>query len=490
MSDAISLFSALAGLKPAGQAARSVAVSGFETLFLQGGTGSSGEDAGAEAQAEAAGAALKDMYTALTGVARKAAYLGQAGDDAGKTLEEVAELSSDLAEALAEFDDKTGLGLVQMRKAGLPGQDGAIAVPEATGETAPDAATETAEALADPAAAVQALQSAIATVAGALRGISATATMPSPTAAGLSVAPQVGAPVVAAETAPAAMAIPAAATMVTGDPAAADMATSAAAGSSPASAAETVAERAAETVAGPDAARLFPPAEGARSDHGAGRAGKALLSQIVAAAGEASQSAAAPQAGAAATFTAGGVAELETGRSGAAEALITPEDIARALARDGQAGRDPAIAATQTQAAQSGAEQPRFAAALADQIRSAEVSEGRTRIELTPRGLGQIEVDVTTRDDGTLQVVVRAENPAVLNSLREERELLAQVLGGLDAGSLDLQSFSDGGGQEPQSDRGPVLTGPGGEDTAGAAAAPAAPAQTATIGAGRLDIVT
>ena len=240
-----------------------------------------------------------------------------------------------------------------------------------------------------------------------------------------------------------------------------------------------------------DATQVFLPALAGRSEDDGSLASRALLSRIVAAAGEASETAAGPSTATAMTganLTAAPV-EPETRRSGPIEPLITPEDIARAMAREAQPGRDQVAAAAQAQPGQTAADQSRFAAALADQVRSAEVGEGRTRIELSPRGLGTIEVDVTTRDDGTLQVVVRADNPAVLNSLRSERDLLAQALGGLQTGSLDLQSFSDGGGQAPQGERGAVMAAAGAEDAPEAAAEPAA-TQTATIGAGRLDIVT
>mgnify|MGYP000385926369 CR=1 FL=1 len=495
MSDAISLLSVLGAVRSGGQAARGEAASGFAALFR----GSGGDsETGGEAAAAPDAAALKDMYKMLTGLARKAAYLDQQGDDPAEVLEEVAALASDLAEALAEFDSDTGLGLMQVLEAGLQDQDGAgFTLSVAATEEAAGGVADEAEAPVDPAAAVQALQSAIATVTAALRSVSATAATAAsvPVTAGadgeaepeLGPASQAPAPVMASErvTTSASQALRAAAVETVSAPAAVSETTTATA--AVIGTAETAAAATAEETDGP---LFFLPSRPVRSGDAGGPAAQALLSRIVAAAGAASEPTGntPPLPAVAAVFSAGALTEVETRRSGPTEALITSEDIARALGREGRAGRD-AAAATQARPAQAGAEQPRFAAALTDQVRSAEVSEGRTRIELSPRGLGSIEVDVTTAEDGTLKVVVRAENPVVLNSLRQERDLLAQALGGLDAGSLDLQSFSDSSGQEPQGDRSPSLTAIGDDDMAEAAVEAAAP-QTAQIGAGRLDIVT
>ncbi len=183
-----------------------------------------------------------------------------------------------------------------------------------------------------------------------------------------------------------------------------------------------------------------------------------------------------------------GPVEGVTRRFGPTEPLITPEDVARVMAREAQMGRDPAAAGT-TKAAQPAPEQPKFSAALSSQIRAAEVSEGRTRIELSPRGLGVIEVDVSTGQDGALKVVVRAENPSVLNGLRQDRDLLAQALGGMEGGSLDLQSFTDGGARDPRGRAASAMTVPRADDII-EGEPDAAPVRTVQIGEGRLDIVT
>ena len=78
------------------------------------------------------------------------------------------------------------------------------------------------------------------------------------------------------------------------------------------------------------------------------------------------------------------------------------------------------------------------------QIAGVRLSEGRTRIELTPRGLGDIEIDLR-QDGGQLRVVLRVENPAVLAGLRLDREGLVAMLrdGGvaLGDGALSFESF-------------------------------------------------
>ena len=84
----------------------------------------------------------------------------------------------------------------------------------------------------------------------------------------------------------------------------------------------------------------------------------------------------------------------------------------------------------------------KFANVLVNQVRQVDIQEGTTRIELSPRGLGSIEVEMRTNSDGSLSVVVRAENDAVLSALREERDLLAAIIGENASGSLDFQEYS------------------------------------------------
>jgi flagellar hook-length control protein FliK len=98
---------------------------------------------------------------------------------------------------------------------------------------------------------------------------------------------------------------------------------------------------------------------------------------------------------------------------------------------------------------------PAFARHLATQVSGALISEGSTRIELTPRGLGDIEIAMRHDEAGKLRVVLKADNPAVLTAFRQDRDLLLGALressGGEIAGSdVDLSFESFAGHQSRQ----------------------------------------
>jgi flagellar hook-length control protein FliK len=129
----------------------------------------------------------------------------------------------------------------------------------------------------------------------------------------------------------------------------------------------------------------------------------------------------------------------------------------------------------------------RFAAAITAQIQASEVREGRTVVELSPRGLGQVEVDIRTEADGSLKVTIRADNPSVLNALRDARDLLAQSIGAAGGGVLDFQEKPMGqeqGGQGTASV--PEFTS---RDEGSASAIDPVP-HSEVIGGGQLDITT
>ena len=102
-------------------------------------------------------------------------------------------------------------------------------------------------------------------------------------------------------------------------------------------------------------------------------------------------------------------------------------------------GSQPVETASQPEAATG---PKRFAEAITSQIRAAEVTEGRTRVELNPKGLGNIDIDVVADADGDLKVTVRVENPAVLNSLRDGQTMLSDALGMSDKTSFEFQQRS------------------------------------------------
>lgn len=101
------------------------------------------------------------------------------------------------------------------------------------------------------------------------------------------------------------------------------------------------------------------------------------------------------------------------------------------------------------------AKSTRFTEALVSQIRSVDVSRGRTQIELIPRGLGRIDIDIVTETDNSLKVIVTAENATVLQSLRGGQDLLTQTLGLSDNSSFEFkerqQQGSAGQSQQPDS---------------------------------------
>lgn len=94
--------------------------------------------------------------------------------------------------------------------------------------------------------------------------------------------------------------------------------------------------------------------------------------------------------------------------------------------------------------------------ALMAQVKMVDVQEGRTTVQLQPRGLGAIEVEMFAKDDVASKVVVRVENPLVLQTLREERHMLAQAIGVADSSVMSFEDKAKGGetfaGQEGDHD--------------------------------------
>lgn len=132
-----------------------------------------------------------------------------------------------------------------------------------------------------------------------------------------------------------------------------------------------------------------------------------------------------------------------------------------------------------------------FAASLANQVKGVQVSEGTTRIDLHPRGLGALEIDLAHGDTG-LKVTVRAENATVLAALRDNRDVLAAVLRDANVAvqgqSLGFESFGHGRGQQTKPDElGATLAADAPEEDE-------QPAESAssrqTLAEGQVDIVT
>lgn len=97
----------------------------------------------------------------------------------------------------------------------------------------------------------------------------------------------------------------------------------------------------------------------------------------------------------------------------------------------------------------------RFAEAITAQIKSVVVTQERTHIALNPRGLGSIDIEISQSADSTLKVTIRAENPVVLQALRDERNLLAQAIGFESGATLEFhQQARDNQAGTDNSDQG------------------------------------
>ncbi|MGH1447620.1 MAG: flagellar hook-length control protein FliK [Cognatishimia sp.] len=162
---------------------------------------------------------------------------------------------------------------------------------------------------------------------------------------------------------------------------------------------------------------------------------------------------------------------------------IIPQDIA-ATARDAIQSVEATQSTSAARAAESQA--PRFSQAVVSQVRAVDFQEGTTKVELTPRGLGSVEIEMKTNSDGSLSVVVRAENAHVLSSLREERDLLALAVSDAGQGTFEFQEFNKDEQSQDQGGQG-FSGGTGSESIADSADVTS---DTAKIGGGQLDLMT
>lgn len=124
------------------------------------------------------------------------------------------------------------------------------------------------------------------------------------------------------------------------------------------------------------------------------------------------------------------------------------------------------------------------------QIRTADISNGQTRIELHPRGLGSLEIHLKSAADGSLNIVMRAENPVVLDALRNDRGVLSDLLAesGVQMDSAQM-SFEQSGGREDSSAQAEAASAAAVALT-GADEADGPTGGSQTIGSGALDILT
>jgi hypothetical protein len=181
-------------------------------------------------------------------------------------------------------------------------------------------------------------------------------------------------------------------------------------------------------------------------------------------------------------------AGASAGTEGDALPIPAPPSDARPLAASPM-GASPADMARPSEAGQPPASG--FARNLAQQIRSATLTEGTTRIALAPRGLGEIEIDMGPDEAGNLRIILRAENPAVLQALRGDRDglLLALSQGGADVRDADLgfEDFSQRHRRDAEETDAPRGRSP---ERGIEPAAPIGTEPRRIIGAGRLDMLT
>lgn len=128
------------------------------------------------------------------------------------------------------------------------------------------------------------------------------------------------------------------------------------------------------------------------------------------------------------------------------------------------------------------------------QVRLPSDGEARTQITLRPDGLGTVEVELSTDPNGRLSLLLRVENPTVLQALRADRDGLLMSLerSGLDLGGAQLGFEGFGPGRDPDRDErrpGPYRMTQA-APTEGPSGPAASPRRTPLIGGGRVDLLT
>lgn len=128
------------------------------------------------------------------------------------------------------------------------------------------------------------------------------------------------------------------------------------------------------------------------------------------------------------------------------------------------------------------------------QISPSGLTEGRTQITLRPDGLGAVEIELKTDPSGRLSVLLRVENPTVLQALREDRNALLMGLeqSGLDLDGPGLSFESFGGDAERGSEREgrSASASPRDPEPQTAAPPPKRHRYAPLVGGGRIDILT
>lgn len=113
----------------------------------------------------------------------------------------------------------------------------------------------------------------------------------------------------------------------------------------------------------------------------------------------------------------------------AAEAANPPPGLAASEGPGQILAERPAAVLAAPPAAPARAAPPPLLRNVLDRLSEVEIAEGKTRLLLRPKGLGVLEIDIARQLGGRLQLVIRAENPLLLEALRQESGAMSAYLG-------------------------------------------------------------
>lgn len=94
---------------------------------------------------------------------------------------------------------------------------------------------------------------------------------------------------------------------------------------------------------------------------------------------------------------------------------------------------------------------------VADQVSRQANDDGKLTLHLRPHGMGLIEMEVNRDQNGRAEIIMRVQNPMVLDALRAERTAMLDLIGSQGSGdSLDLDLYRGGDDRDDQGNRQPA----------------------------------
>lgn len=94
---------------------------------------------------------------------------------------------------------------------------------------------------------------------------------------------------------------------------------------------------------------------------------------------------------------------------------------------------------------------------VADQVSRQANDDGKLTLQLRPHGMGLIEMEVNRDQNGRAEIIMRVQNPMVLDALRAERPAMLDLIGSQGSGdSLDLDLYRGGDDRDDQGNRQPA----------------------------------